>query len=763
MINTKVSFQASILATAILLTACGGDSKSSNKDNTQIGFSSQVGSNSIISALGGNSASQQGGQGGSVTISQTNSPAPLQVLTSGSPDTSYQLPATQIQLGTLAVTLSEDTEVEVITRLSNKIEVGTLYLVANKNRLYQYDGKSEFAARNNEVTGLVINADTILTLDANSGDNIALLFANDLVNNGTIESTVSDNQWNANSQRASISLNPSAYSGTGNIKTHGAYPSQEGGHIRISASNIINSGNFYAQGEDGESSGDTEGGRGGNITLNAYTFIENQGDLNTAGGHSEIDMAGSAGSVSFNASEIYNSGKISAVSGEGQNASKPASNQRIELLAQEVLINSGDLNVNGGDAINNGYATNAGNIYLTLDPYNWSTRSQDRRLINNANLSANGGNTETTNSDQNAGHGGYIEVSVTESPYYPNQVAADSLVIIAGNLLANGGDSKQEFVENGNADIQGSSAGHAGSIWIEHNSTPSHTLPTYLAGYRTITVDGGEGIQAGDAGDVDISNRKNSSAAEDLAGPITIEVDIKADGGISILSDSPSIPSAGNGGLIGIGIMQDQAYLQAATLSIKLTGDVSANAGDVDNGYKGYAQGIFISAPHSLTASADLSANGSSDTEAVDTDDTFNQGSAGGDIWLHSFAGSINFSGSVSANGGNGLLKGGDAGYFTSTSSTSNRVAGNIALNGGNAYVENEDNPALDAGIDEATQGGDAGIAYITSSDFSATLSASITTRAGTGTAAGRDGGAFVNADCQIGSCNDQADSPNFY
>jgi hypothetical protein len=754
MINTKTPFQASILATAILLTACGGDNDSSNNfttDDKPVGFSSQTTGTSVISALGGDSASQQGGHGGSVNIGQTNSPAALKILTSGTPDTSYQLPTTSIQLGSLSVIISEDTEVEILTRVSSSTDVGTLYLSEGKNRLYQYDGESDFEARNNEVTGLIINADATLTLEANSGNDTVLLFANDLVNNGSIETYVSNNSFNAGSQRASISLYPSAYNGTGNISTSGAHPGQAGGNINISASSIINSGELTSRGQDGEDIGDVNGGLGGSISLSSSTFIENKGVLNTSGGHSEEGTSGAAGSVSMSAEETYNSGKILAEAGEGKNATKPDSNQSISLFAQEVLINTGNLSVNGTDSIEDGYATDAGNIILALES-NYATRSNNRRLINDANIIASGGSTETTGSNQTAGQGGNISISATELKDDGSADTTESLMIIAGNLVADGGHSGQEYVEgeNGEDDTLGSNAGDAGNIFIEHNSSRSHNLPTYLSGYKTIQVDGGEGLQAGNAGSVDITSRKTTDEMASLAGPITVESNISADGGESFTSLLDQAPSAGTGGDIDIRIIQDQAYLQAGSLTINLTGNASANAGDVENGNSAGSQGIILSAPHGITAVADLSANGSSDTENEDDDDLYNRGSAGGSIGLFSYEGNISFSGSVTANGGNGLTEGGDAGAFSSVSSTMNLVSGSITLNGGDADAD----PVV-TGVEE-TQGGDAGVVYIYSDDYSATLSASVTTLAGTGEDPGREGGVFVNADCQQGSCNDR-------
>lgn len=753
MINTKAPFKASILATAILLTACGGDSSNSNNssDNNHIGFSSQAEGNFTISAQGGNSASQMGGDGGVVSIKQTNSPAALNVLTAGTPDTSYQLPAVSVQLGNVPVTISEDTEVEVLNRISNSTETGTLYLVEGKNRLYQYDGDSELGARNTEVTGLVVNADTTLTLEANSGFNVAILFANDLVNNGTIATYVSSSQWSARSSRSSINLVPAAYSGSGSIETQGAHPGQSGGDIRISAQHISNSGDLLAQGEMGESSGDTEGGQGGSINLFSNTILENKGKLITSGGDSEKDIAGSAGSVTLRAEEVYNSGDITAEAGEGDNNIEPSANQAISLYAQEVLINTGDLSVNGSDSIEDSYATDAGSIYLSLES-DYATRSTNRRLINSANLNANGGSTLTTNTVQTAGQGGYIEISAIGGKANGETDISESLVIISGNLSANGGDSSQGFEKDGEIITQGSNAGDAGNIVIEHISHLSHALPTYLSGYTTIQADGGEGLQAGDAGSVYISNDKAADEQTSLAGPITVEADISVDAGVSISSLSEDIPSAGIGGYVDISVISNQAYLQPSALTVAVTGDISANAGDVENGPRGSTQAIILSAPHAVSVNANISSNGSSDTEEEDTDELYNRGSDGGFIGFYSYEGSINFNGALSANGGSGLTEAGHAGGFSSVSSTTNLIAGSISLNGGNAEVKEE----AEQDEDNLTRGGDAGVAYIHSDDYSAILTASVLAQAGSGEEPGREGGASVNADCQLGSCNDQ-------
>lgn len=748
MIITKAPFQASILATAILLTACGGDSKSSNNEViSQVGFSSQTEGNATISAIGGNSASREGGNGGDIEITQSNSPAALNIQTAGIADTSYQLPETNVNLGSLAVTITEDTEVETVDRITSNTPSGTIYMAEGKNRLYQYDGESDFEARNNEITGLVIEAGITLTLEAESDYNIELLFANDLVNNGTISTYVSNTEWNARNKRTSISLYPAAYSGSGDIITDGEHAGQGAGDISISAYTLNNSGKLSAIGADGEDGSDVNGGQGGSISLFTSTFLENTGNINTSGGEALNGLAGLAGSVSLRADEVYNSGLITAIANEGENNSDQDSTQKIEIIAEEVLINIANLSVNGADALEDGYATDAGNIHLYLISGS-ATKSNNRRLINTGNLTANGGNTATTETSQEAGQGGDIIIYATGND--DSNVASESLVIISGNLSANGGDSSQNYVEDeqDQSITQGSDAGDAGNIYITHQSHSAHALPTYLAGYKNLIVDGGNGLQAGNAGDVSINNYTGSLIEKPLAGPMVVETDISANAGTSIPSASESAARGGNGGGVELIITHAQPFLQPGALKIQLAGNISANAGDVNNGIPGSTSKVLVKAAHGVTISGDISINGGSDTEQEDEDDLYNQGKDAGSVGFSSLEGNVNYSGTISANGGDGIERAGNAGSFYSLASMANAVAGSISLNGGNATPD--EITTFD------TVGGDAGVALVQSDDFIATFTASLSAVPGTGDEPGREGGVRVNADCQQGTCNDK-------
>jgi len=752
MINTKAPFQASILATAILLTACGGDSKNNDNSNAQVGFSSQAEGSAMISAIGGNSASREGGDGGNIEIMQSNSPAALNILNAGTADVSYQLPETSVNLGSLAVTITEDTEVETLDRLSSNTDAGLIYMSEDTNRLYQYDGDSEFEARNNEITGLVIEAGATLTLEAEAGFNIELLFANDLVNNGTIATYISNSEWNARDKRTSISLNPAAYSGSGDIITSGEHVGQDAGEISISAYSLSNSGKLSAIGADGEDNGnvDVNGGQGGSISLFTNTFLENTGSINTSGGEALNGLAGLAGSVSLYADEVYNSGSISAFASEGENNSDQTSTQKIEIIAEEVLINTANLNVNGATALEDGYATDAGNINLYLIS-GGATKTEQRRLINTGNLSANGGNTASTETYQEAGQGGDIDIYAVGND--DSNLASESLVIISGNLSVNGGDSSQGYEVEGDSEqtetiTQGSDAGDAGNIYITHQSHTAHALPTYLAGYQALNVDGGNGLQAGNAGDVSINNFAGDLIENPLAGPITVETDISANAGISIPSASDNTPRGGNGGKVELTITHAQSYLQPGVLKIQLAGDISANAGDVDNGTPGTTSEIVFLAAHGVEVNGNISINGGSDTEQVDEDDVYNQGTGAGFVGFFSQEGNVNYSGAISANGGDGIERAGNAGSFYSLASMANNIAGSISLNGGNATAD--ENSTFD------TQGGDAGVALVQSDDYIASFTATLSVIPGTGDEPGREGGVLVNADCQQGTCNDR-------
>ncbi len=755
--KNRLPFQVSLLASAILLSACGSDSKSKHTPVTPLpsGFIDISVGTSTISAIGGASAGQEGGEGGEVSIYKAYSEAPLNILTSGTPDTAYELPETTVQLGAVAVIIDEDTTIQTLTELPADAVTGLLYFVENEYRLFRYDGSGKFATNETQVTGLQITVGATLTLETNNSSGAQIYFANDIQNDGKLVTSIAEDAESANHTRNYIRLYPAAYSGSGEIVTSGAYPGQDGGDIRITAFTISNSGTFNAQGADDLSPEGGEGGEGGSIRLYGQVFVENNGDLNNSGGDSINDTAGRSEYVRLSSDSVFNSGNITAEAGTGKNTNQTDQYHSISLYADNVLINSGNLSVDGSDANADGYGGQAGSIYLSIED-DGSSQSEGRRLINTGDLAANGGNTISSLSQHRAGNGGDIQVNAYDGMSGATTHTTESSVMISGNMSSNGGNSTQAYsaaVLEGESEVEaaksGSNAGDAGQIRISHQSNISHNLPTYVLGYQEFNTSGGEGVIAGRGGNVNIYTMAGGEGGEGVpqpAAPLTVETQITSNGGHAIESDSPTTKRAGNGGHVGIYIDSGFAYLQPEVLNLNVSGNLSSNAGNTIDGQAAYAGGIYLNAPNNINITADLSAIGSSDIATSDDDNSYNEGGEGGWVEFYSQQGNISYQGSIIVDGGDGIRGGGDAGSVYSGAQGSNVIAGSVSLAGGNATIDSND--------ELVTEGGHAGTVIVRSGDQLAELTATVTATGGNGDEAGIAGGAFVNSDCQQGTCN---------
>lgn len=771
MYNKQLPFQASILATAIALSACGGSSNGSSP----AGLSGGEANAFTISAIGGNSASSEGGHGGTISISKYTSETPLLIERSGQADATFVEPQTTVQLGNVPATISSDTVVETITDVPAQATAGLLYLIPGNNRLYKYDGSDELATRAQEVTGLEIAAGAKLTLEANDGSSsVRLYFTNDINNHGSIETAVATTEADALGTRISVTLYPSAYHGTGSIITDGVHTgvddelsdAQNAGQIRISAATIENSGNFSANGADFKDTDAGNSGYGGYISLKGSVFVSNSGDLSSSSGDTDNGRAGKSGNIEIGSPRIFNSGDLTADQGSGTSHSYNSQNTSVSLTAYSELINTGEISVDAGDISTpegTGDSVKLGNVggsielalYGAGNEAGYGGSVELRKLINSGDLSANGGDTDGF--DAKAGYGGYISLLSYEADEDDGTAyAPQAAVVISGNISANGGQSTAAFDAEENED--GGNGGYGGNISISHYATPAGNLPTRLAGYGTFDVDGGNGIAGGYGGKVSIVTYDGENEVPLPTAPITVNTDITANGGIGKATTAEHTNSKDQrsegayGGRLTIGILATRPYLQEGQLNIAFNGSFSANSSDsINAGFNSYYSNnssFSVTAPDNITINGDISLNGGSDTEATDEDDSYNEGSDAGSILLTSLYGAINYNGTIDANGGFGTRQGGDGGFLNSTAKLANSIAGNISLNGGSAAVSEDDN--------DETFGGNGGHVKALSGNSTANASATISVNAGAGDEAGYEGGVFVNADCQQGICNNR-------
>ena len=789
----QLPFQASILATAIALTACGGDSDNGGSSNP--GLTGGAADAFTISASGGASASSEGGSGGYVNVRKRNSETSLIINRAGAAAAVFVAPQTTVQLGSVAATISENTTVENITELPSGAVAGLLYTVPGNNRLYKYDGSEEIATRAQEVTGLEVAAGATLTLETNSGSTVRLYFVNDINNNGAIETAIAATEADSNASRANLALYPSAYHGSCAINTSGVYTGSEGdvsnaqdaGDIEISAATIENSGTFTANGADyaGENNGDA--GDAGRIELTAGVFISNTGDISATSGSTPEGEFGYVEDITIQAPRINNAGTINANQGSGTENSD-SDQAEIQLNATTELINSGDISATGGNIIikdevdNSGESAGyGGSIFLTVTAgaegyggYGGLVEQEIRQLINSGDLTVKGGDNAAVYGD--GGYGGQIFIGASDSdndgnPYGSSNFSAcnqsdcydfesggsETIVSISGNLIADGGASTAAY--DADDSTQGGEGGYGGNISVRHYGVPGSLFPTRLSGYGAIKVDGGNGVGSGAGGDVNIYTDTGEDESTLPTSAIEVTTNVTANAGTSAApadgqrEDTNQESTGAIAGSLDIYIDADRPYLQQGLLNATFIGDFSANNSDsinADTTYRGDGDDhyLFISAPDNVTVVGNLSLNGGSDTEdaAVEDDNSNNVGSSGGYASLISQYGSISFKGDVSANGGNGVIRGGDAGSMGATAKLANNIAGTMSFNGGNAFASEDDN--------DETVGGDGGGLMALSGSFVAKSAAVVSATGGTGDTAGYEGGVFVNADCVQGICN---------
>lgn len=737
MLITRLPFTASILATTIALTACGGSSSSGNKAPT--GLTNNDSGTYIISAKGGN-AHYSAGDGGDISIEKAYSSAPLNISVSGLPDTRYEAPEVTINLGSNPLTITADSTISSDTAA---IASGDLYLY--NNRMYSYDGAVDgvqdpvLGKETSVITGISIASGAVLTLD-NNGSSIELFLHNDLQNDGEIILTS-----NPSSNIPDLELYLQNYLGSGSINLAGQEIGQSAGSLDIYATTIQNSGTFNTSGADGDST--NTAGSSSDVELISMVLTHNSGSIVAKGGSNTESRAASANDIAlYSMRDVVNTGSINASAGNGVNSNSEYNGGEIYLGASNLVLNTGNLSANGSSSIMNadetmgGEGGNGGEISISLGGEGAAQASP--RLINTGNIHVNGGNSADDN--QVAGDGGSISIETYESNDGDKAYINPALMTISGNLLANGGNT------TATSGTMQNTAGNGGDININHDAQVISELPTQIVGYSSINASGGDALISGRGGDIEILGESNSSDEAEVYAPapsVNVITDLISDGGtVTTPANDTYIPQAGRGGNIELSISTEHSYLQN-DLSLSFNGNASANASDVSNANDGSAGSFEMYSAQQLTVRGSIALNGSNDTAipVADENDGNNSGGNGGFTVLSSHFGNIDFDAQLTANGGNGQLDGGEGGFFILQSSKKATVNGSISLAGGNASTS-EVNSA-------ETEGGNGGILNIVSNSLDTNINASHTITPGAGTNSGVSGGVFVDDKCISGIC----------
>lgn len=741
----SLPFKASILATTIALTACGGDS--SGGGSTPLGLAGNQVGTSIISVKGGN-ANYQAGSGGSVYIDKSYSATPLNVTVNGLPDTSYQPPAVTVNLGANPANITTSTTVSVdITGITS----GTLYL--HNGRMFRYDGTVSdgpfptpvLGKEGTQITGIRVASGAVLTLDSRGSASSLFLF-NDIQNDGEITVTAAAMPASV----AALQLYLFNYVGSGSINLAGKETGQKGGDFNIYANIVNNSGTITTSGADGDDL--TPAGSSGYARIDSQASIINSGAIQAVGGSSVGSHAGSGGLVYIRSMrDLVNSGNLTASAGSGVNGNSRYNGAKIDLKAGNLLLNTGNLTSDGADSVPDAAGTDGGEggyggeIILSLSGEGAEGLAYAApRLVNAGALQANGG--DSAYNSYNAGRGGNIRLDVEESEYGNEAYSNPVLFVVSGNLLAEGGNATAV------TDTGSGYGAPGGNIFISHDAQVVSELPTQIVGYSRIDASGGDALLSGRGGRIQVLGESNSTYEDDVvtyapAPSVKVATDLIVNGGQVMTSETLStVASAGRGGTVNLGTYTDHAFLQPE-LTFSLDGTVSAKADDVSNANDGSGGSLSIGAPHRVIVRGAMNMNGSNDT-AVPADgesDGNNQGGEAGGVWINSQFSLVDFNAQVSANGGAGQLEGGDGGYVLISSAKGSSVNGSIGVAGGNASA---------TAVNEVeTHGGQGGMLAIESGDLRTNLRASYTIAAGQGTMTGISGGVYVDSNCIAGIC----------
>jgi len=737
----------------------------------------------VISMKGGQGTGASGGEGGDVYL-DCYSNVGMYVKTRDL-DTSFTVPAPVYpeDLGDNGVTISEDTEVAVVTE---EPVAGELYLVANDYYLYLSDGDTTLAESEERVSGLKVDARAILTLGLNydwngSGylDCAYLCFADDVVINGTLATAsllatgelrhdVAALAGDKGSLRLDISGRLTTAAGSV-IDTSGDDAAAEsdarggdGGRIDIDVENgMYFVGRIDASGGAGDGSGiggwgavynnnnttnsisidcddctlintgevvssggnGSTGGNAGYIYFDAGALFYNTGDLYAIGGTGATADGGNGNYINFNAYlSLFNSGDMYTNGGNGATAGGNAGG--IDWYGGESdagdLLNSGDLYVNGGDCI--GEAGDGGDA-VSAEGTAVILKTEGGDLVSSGEIQAMGGT--GAGEESYGGNGGDLEFSMDygEDAGYGDEVAA-GLIQVTGSIYLDGGSG---FYGGSGGDLDVTNDEYDGSVFPP-------VQPSELLGYAQLDTSGGEGAtDGGDAGDVEMYTEDAWYGDDYTAypvGAIANRVAILAKGGNGGTGDG------GDGGYLDWEA-EGEAYF--GTTVVLNSGDIDVSGGSGNNG--GDGGGIYLYGHDYVENTGTITAlGGDADGDAGDGE-TISAGGGygveGEGIELYSAADVLN-SGDVIATGGEatgtatgtGTINGGDSGVFSMWAVGTATLSGSLYFNGGDS-------------TDVAGDGDDVEIGSMKTA--SAITSELITVAAGSGDTAGEVGEIFID------------------
>ena len=169
-----------------------------------------------------------------------------------------------------------------------------------------------------------------------------------------------------------------------------------------------------------------DGGSGGNIALSSAAFLISYGEVSVNGGNGD-DTAGPGGTIDLISittdgalGKVLNTANLSANGGTASRITNGAGGigGEVFIRASKIVSNQGVLTTNGGDGpLEGGDAGIVG-----IDAFS--------QTMNSGNLSANGGQADTSLAGSNGGDGGLITVATQGQP---TDNSAPSLSVVKGD------------------------------------------------------------------------------------------------------------------------------------------------------------------------------------------------------------------------------------------------------------------------------------------------------------------------------------------
>lgn len=392
---------------------------------------------------------------------------------------------------------------------------------------------------------------------------------------------------------------------SGNLSANGGNASDgfggDGGRIRLYADGgkVVSSGDLVATGGDNSSThfASQYGGYGGRIDIRS-----DNGDYSRDG----VDINQQADDIVVSGNMDVSGGANLAADGSGYGGYGGSINialdQDLDPNSPELTLTNAKLSllgytgidVSGGDG---GYGGNAGEIYINSDSNNsYGSSNLDSGggpVVNQADLTARGGNAVavtgvTTNGY--GGYGGYIDI-LTEGDSNSNKLTVNN----TGNIDVSGGSSYN--VDSRYANYRWGSNNNGGGVYFEGHYGVTNS--------GDITLNGGD-----DLGDAGFGGYGGDIGMMSSLGAVVNRGTIEANGGSGAMM----------GGL-------NENYLTFVGLTVNNSGNFSSNGGDADpavagseGGYGGVLEIYGVGLNNSATNnSGTLSvAGGAGETAGVD-------------------------------------------------------------------------------------------------------------------------------------------------